>query len=70
VANLWLADYTAAFASIANLYKPGLILTVTPATTGDQNYFCVVATNTTGSSITLTSAEVKVVFLAGTAIAI
>jgi hypothetical protein len=70
VANLWLADYTAAFASIANLYKPGLILTVTPATTGDQNYFCVVATNTTGSSITLTSAQVKVVFLAGTAIAI
>jgi hypothetical protein len=68
--NVWASGFTTAIASIANQYKPGLILTVTPATTGSADYFCVLATNTTGSSITLTSANLKVVFLSGVGIAI
>jgi hypothetical protein len=59
-----------AMATITNLYNPGLILTVTPSTAGDKNYFCVLATNTTGSSITVTNAQLKVVFLNGYGMAI
>jgi hypothetical protein len=59
-----------ALASITNLYNPGLILTVTPATTGSKEYFCVLATNTSASSITVTSAQLKVVFFAGSGMAI
>lgn len=70
VANIWVADFTTAIASISNAYNPGLILTVTPATTGSVDFFCVLATNTTGSPITLTSAKLKVLFFAGQGTAI
>lgn len=64
VSNVFAGDVVA-LASITNLYNPGLILTVTPATTGSKEYFCVLATNTTASSITVTSAQLKVVFFNG-----
>lgn len=69
VSNIWTGD-TFATASITNLYNAGLLLRVTPATTGSKDYFCVVATNTTGSPITITSAEVKVAFFTGYGMAI
>lgn len=47
-------------ATFADSYNPGLILTVTPATTGSADYFSVVATNTTGSAITLTGKRLNV----------
>ena len=62
VNNIWLRD-AIAVASISNLYHPGLILTVTPATTGSQLYFSVLATNTTGSNITVTAGTLKVLFI-------
>jgi hypothetical protein len=68
--NIWAGGFSTAIASIANAYKPGLILTVTPATTGSADYFCVLATNTTGSSITLSSATLKILFLIGTGMAL
>ena len=68
-ANVFAGDVVAT-ATITNLYNPGLILTVTPATTGSKEYFCVLATNTTASSITVTSAQLKVVFFSGTGMAI
>ena len=67
--NIW-SGTTFAVASITNLYKPGLILQVTPGTTGSQDYFCVQAINTTASSITITSADVKVAFFTGYGIAL
>ena len=67
--NVFAGDVVA-LASITNLYNPGLILTVTPATTGSKDYFCVLATNTTASSITVTSAQLKVVFFTGSGMAI
>lgn len=67
--NVWEGD-TVANASITNLYKPGLLLQVTPATTGDKNYFCVVAINTTGSSITITNAQLKVALIRGYGMAV
>ena len=68
--NIWADNFTTAVASISNAYAPGLILTVTPATTGNANYFCVLATNTTASPITLTSAALKVSFISGAGMAI
>ena len=67
--NVFSGDVVA-LASITNLYNPGLILTVTPATTGSKDYFCVLATNTTASSITVTSAQLKVLFFTGSGMAI
>jgi hypothetical protein len=64
VSNVFIGDIVA-LANIVNLYNPGLILTVTPSTANDKNYFCVVATNTTASSITVTNAQLKVVFFNG-----
>lgn len=61
---------TIATASITNLYNPGLLLQVTPATTGSKNYFCVIAINTTGSPITITNAQLKIAFLRGYGMAI
>lgn len=69
VSNVFVGDMVA-MATITNLYNPGLILTVTPSTANDKNYFCVLATNTTGSSITVTNAQLKVVFLNGYGMAI
>lgn len=69
VTNVWTSD-TVGVASIANAYAPGLILTVTPSTTAGSNSFCVVATNTTGSNITITSALVKVAFFRGNGMAV
>ena len=68
--NIWSNGFTTAIANISNAYNPGLILTVTPATTGNANYFCVIATNTTASPITLTNAALKVLFLSGSGMAI
>lgn len=48
-------------ATIANAYNPGLILTVAPSSSGSTSYFSVLATNTTGSPITLTSAQLNVI---------
>lgn len=47
-------------AQITDSYNPGLILTVTPATTGSSEYLCVIATNTTASPITVTSKKLVV----------
>jgi hypothetical protein len=69
VSGLWASD-TVGVASIMNAYAPGLILTVTPSTTATANSFCVVATNTTSSNITLTSALVKVAFFRGVGMAV
>jgi len=69
IPNVWAGD-TIATASITNLYRPGLLLQVTPATTGSKEYFTVLAVNTTGSSITITSAELKVAFFRGYGMAI
>jgi len=63
----WTENFAIAVASISNAYNPGLILTVTPATTGNTGYFCVLATNTTAGTITLTNALLKVLFMSGTA---
>jgi len=68
--NIWASGFTTAMANLANTYAPGLILTVTPATTGSANFFCVLATNTTASNITITSATLKVLFFAGTGMAL
>ena len=68
--NIWADNFTTAVASISNAYAPGLVLTVTPATTGSANFFCVLATNTTASPITLTSAALKVLFISGVGMAI
>ena len=67
--NVWESD-TIAIASITNLYNPGLLLQVTPATTGDKNYFNVRAINTTASPVTITSAQLKVAFIRGYGMAI
>jgi hypothetical protein len=69
-ANLFADNFVAAVANITNLYLPGLILSVQPASTGNQNYFNVLATNTTGSPITITSGALKVTFIKGTGMAI
>ena len=69
VANLWTSN-TVGFANISNVFTTGLTLTVTPATTGSSDYFCVVATNTTASPITITSALVNVAFLRGNGMAV
>lgn len=69
IANNWAGD-TLAYASVTNIYAPGLILTVTPSSASSKEYFCVVATNTTASPITLTSAELKVLFTTGYGMAI
>jgi len=68
--NIWASNFTTAIASISNKYNPGLILTVTPATTASTDFFCVIATNTTASNITLTNAALKVLFFSGTGMAI
>jgi Pectate lyase superfamily protein len=70
VSNIWASNFTVGIASISNAFNPGLILTVTPATTGNANFFCVLATNTTASPITLTDAALKVLFFGGTGMAI
>jgi hypothetical protein len=62
VNSIWNSD-TVGIASLANLYHPGLILTVTVATTKSKSFFCVLATNTTGSNITVTDGELKVLFI-------
>lgn len=67
--NVWVDD-TVATASITNLYNPGLLLQVTPSTTGSKDYFCVIAVNTTASPITITSAQLKVAFIRGGGMAI
>lgn len=48
-------------ATISDKYYPGLILTVTPATTSSTNYFSVLATNTTAASITVSTATLNVI---------
>jgi hypothetical protein len=68
--NIWASGFTTAVASISNKFNPGLILTVTPATTASTDFFCVIATNTTASNITLTNAALKVLFFSGTGMAI
>lgn len=52
--TIWAAGVTAV-SNFANGYFPGLILQTTCASTGSANYFSVIATNTTGSNITITS---------------
>lgn len=49
------------YASFSDGYFPGLILTVTCASTGSNLYFSVLATNTTVSNITITSKVLNVV---------
>lgn len=57
----WWAPGAVGYASLSDSYNPGLILTVTVATTGSVQYFSVLATNTTGSAITLTAKTLNVV---------
>lgn len=52
---------TVGYASFSDSYNPGLIITVTPANTGSTNYFCVLATNTTGADITISNKTLNVV---------
>lgn len=66
VSNLFSDNFVVAFATITNLYLPGIILSVQPSTTGDPNYFNVLATNTTASPVTITSGTLKVAFIKGT----
>jgi hypothetical protein len=48
-------------ASFSDSYTPGLLLDVTVSTAASQSYFCVLATNTTGSDITVTSKTLNVI---------
>ncbi len=48
-------------ASFSDLYSPGLVLTVTCATTASNAYFSVIATNTTGSNIVITAKTLNVI---------
>lgn len=59
-----MAGFKVGTATISNKYYSGLILTVTPATTGNTEYFSVLATNTTGSPITVSSATLNVIIQA------
>jgi len=54
-------------ASFGDATFPGLILTVTPASTGSQVYFSVHATNTTGAAITITAKTLNVLIMRMTA---
>ena len=63
--NLWANEFVTATASLANVYLPGLILQVTPATTGSSEYFCVFAHNLTAGTLTITAATLKVLFIKG-----
>jgi hypothetical protein len=65
VSNLFSTDWAVGVAQMENFNPLGLILTVGPSTTGDRNYFCVNATNTTGSNIVLTSVDLTIVFIKG-----
>lgn len=58
--KVWGAGMTGV-ASFSNGYFPGLVLTVTCATTNSASYFCVIATNTTGSSIVITAKTLNVI---------
>lgn len=48
-------------ASFSDLYSPGLLLTVTCATTASNAYFSVIATNTTASNIVITAKTLNVI---------
>jgi hypothetical protein len=48
----------AGFGSV-QAYHPGLLVQVTPGTTGSTDYYCVRLVNTTTSNITITSAQVN-----------
>lgn len=68
--NTWNSDFTTAMANFLDSYNAGLILTVQCATTNGSQYFNVLATNTTGSTITITSKALRILFFKGTAMAI
>ena len=68
--NTWNSDFTVGVANFLDSYNPGLILTVQCATTGSAQYINVLATNTTGSNITVTSKALRVLLMKGTAMAI
>jgi hypothetical protein len=57
-------------ANITSSYQPNILLTVTPATTGSADYFCVRARNLTASPITLTSQQLTVTFYRHTGVAL
>lgn len=46
------------FGSVAGYY-PGLLVEITPAQTGNTNYYCVRLVNTTASNITLSSVQIN-----------
>jgi hypothetical protein len=58
--KVWGAGMTGV-ASFSNGYFPGLVLTVTCATTNSASFFCVVATNTTAANITITAKTLNVI---------
>ena len=68
--NTWNSDFTVGVANWLDSYNPGLILTVQCATTGSAQYISVLATNTTGSTITITSKSLRILLFKGTAMAI
>jgi hypothetical protein len=68
--NTWNADFVIGSAQIANSYQPNLLFQVTPATTGSDQYYCVVAHNLSGSPITLSNALLKIMFVKGAAMAV
>lgn len=70
LANTWNSDFTVGVANLLDSYNPGLILTVQCASTGSAQYINVLATNTTGSNITITSKALRVLLMKGTAMAI
>jgi hypothetical protein len=63
--------WTGGMMGVANVngYYPGLICSVTPGSTGSPHYFCVTLTNTTASTITLTSVGISVGFIKSNATA-
>jgi len=68
--NTWNSDFTVGTASFLDSYNPGLILSVQCATTGSAQYISVLATNTTSSTITITSKALRVLLFKGIAMAI
>ena len=70
LANTWNSDFTVGTASFLDSYNPGLILSVQCATTGSAQYISVLATNTTSSTITITSKALRVLLFKGIAMAI
>ena len=68
--NTWNADFAIGHAQIVSSYQPNIICQVTTATTGSDQYYCVVAHNLSASPIILTNAKLKIIFVKGDAMSV